>query len=147
MAKDNRNLSASFVDNKGKLPYPLQGSYRIVRYFGKYTSPEAHRINLFCNGLEIETTPGNDARSVFDGDVINSHFSGYDQTVIIEHGVYHTVYTNLESVYVKKGDKVKTGQAIGKIAVDEQRGHTAILNFGIRKNGVKQDPFPWLRKN
>jgi septal ring factor EnvC (AmiA/AmiB activator) len=148
MAKEEKNLSLTFAGNKGKLPYPLKGNYRIVRYFGEYTSPEARRVKLYCNGLEIETTPGNDARCVFDGAVLSVFgFTGYDKTIIIKHGEYITIYSNLESTYVAKGEKVKTGQAVGKIAPDEQRGSAAILHFEIRKGETKQDPFLWLRKN
>jgi septal ring factor EnvC (AmiA/AmiB activator) len=147
MTKEEKNLSLTFAGNRGKLPYPLKGNYRIVRYFGEYTTPEAHRVKLFCNGLEIETTQGNEARCVFDGAVLSVFgFTGYDKTVIIKHGEYITIYSNLESTYVTKGEKVKTGQAVGKITTDEQRGNAAILHFEIRKGETKQDPFHWLKK-
>ncbi|MDR2087399.1 MAG: peptidoglycan DD-metalloendopeptidase family protein [Dysgonamonadaceae bacterium] len=148
MTKEEKNLSLTFAGNKGKLPYPLKGNYRIVRYFGEYTTPEAQRVKLYCNGLEIETTTGNDARCVFDGTVLSVFgFTGYDKTVIVKHGGYVTIYSNLESTYVTKGEKVKTGQSVGKIATDEQRGNAAILHFEIRKGETKQDPFHWLKKN
>jgi septal ring factor EnvC (AmiA/AmiB activator) len=148
MTKEEKNISITFAGNRGKLPYPLKGSYRIVRYFGEYTTPEARNVKLYCNGLEIETTQGNDARCVFDGTVLSVFgFTGYDKTVIVKHGEYITIYSNLESTYVTKGEKVKTGQAVGKIAMDEQRGNAAILHFEIRKGEAKQDPFHWLKKN
>jgi septal ring factor EnvC (AmiA/AmiB activator) len=147
MTPEEKSLSATFADNRGQLPYPLKGNYRIARYFGEYTTPEARRVKLFCNGLEIETTPGNDARCVFDGTVLSVFgFTGYDKTVILKHGEYITIYSNLETTYVAKGEKVKTGQTVGKIATDEQKGNAAILHFEIRKGETKQDPFPWLRK-
>jgi septal ring factor EnvC (AmiA/AmiB activator) len=148
LSAEEKNLSIAFAGNRGKLPYPLNGNYQIVRYFGEYTSPEARRVKLHCNGLEIEATTGNDARCVFNGTVLSVFgFTGYDKTVIIKHGEYITIYSNLESTYVTTGEKVKTGQAVGKIATDEQRGNAAILHFEIRKGEIKQDPFNWLKKN
>jgi septal ring factor EnvC (AmiA/AmiB activator) len=148
MTTEEKNLSATFAQNKGKLPYPLKGNYRIVRYFGQYSHPEFAKVVLNCNGLEIETTPGNDARAVFDGTVMNVFaFDGFEKTIIIKHGDYITVYSNIESVYVKQGDKVTLNQPIGKITTDDLKEHSTILYFEIRKGGIKQDPFLWLKKN
>jgi septal ring factor EnvC (AmiA/AmiB activator) len=148
MTKEEKNISATFAGSRGKLPYPLKGNYRIVRYFGEYTTPEARNVKLYCNGLEIETTQRNDALCVFAGTVLSVFgFTGYDKTVIVKHGEYITIYSNLEATYVTKGEKIKAGQALGKIAMDEQRDNAAILHFEVRKGETKQDPFHWLRKN
>jgi septal ring factor EnvC (AmiA/AmiB activator) len=144
MTKDEKNLSSNFAGNKGKLPFPLKGNYKIISRFGQQTR---HGQQINNNGIEIQTTAGNTAKAVFDG-VVASVFlvPGTQTSVLIRHGNYLTFYSYLEQVYVKKGDKVKTGQDIGKIFSDREREVPTILHFELWKDGTKQNPELWLNK-
>jgi septal ring factor EnvC (AmiA/AmiB activator) len=140
-------LSSNFNGNKGKLPFPLKGAYKVVEYFGVHQHKELSYVTTRNNGIEIETTPGNDARVVYDG-VVSRIFllPGYNNSIIVRHGNYLTLYSNLEQVYVKQGDKVNTGQALGKIFTDRENSNSTLLHFELWKEQTKLDPLPWLKK-
>lgn len=145
MTKEEQKLAATFASNKGKLPFPLQGEYRIIGRFGQNSYVGMPHIVYNKNGIEIRTTEGNTARAVFNG-VVTRIFQipGSQISVIIRHGNYLTLYSYLESVSVKQGDKVSTGQTIGKIYKDDEKGTT--MYFEIRKDQTKLNPEPWLNK-
>lgn len=147
MTKEEQTLSSNFSNNKGKLPFPLQGNYRIVAHFGVHQHKELKNVVTNNNGIDIETTPGNDARSVFDG-VVSRIFTvpGYNNSIIVRHGNYLTLYSYIDQVYVKQGDKVKTGQRLGKIYTDSEKGNSTLLHFELWKEQAKQDPLPWLNR-
>lgn len=99
------------------------------------------------NGIDIQGASGAEARAVFDG-VVTTIFAleGYNNSVIVRHGNYLTVYSNLTSVYVTKGSKVKTGQALGKIYADPDRGGITQLHFQVWKERTKLNPEQWIRR-
>ena len=146
MTKSERNLASTFAGSKGKLPFPLTGSYKVVGYFGIHRHKELTRIETNNNGINIETTPGNEARAVFDG-VVSEVFTarGYNFCIIIRHGNYLTLYSNIDKVYVKQGDTVSTGQAIGRIYTDKENGNSTLLHFEIWKELKKLNPSAWIR--
>jgi len=146
MTESERTLSSTFADNKGKLPYPLKGNYKIVGYFGVHQHKEFSKIETNNNGIDIETTSDNEARAVFNG-VVSRIFTlpGYNNSIIIRHGNYLTLYSNIEQVYVKQGANVNTGQALGKIYTDEEKGNSTLLHFEIWKEQTKLDPMEWIR--
>lgn len=142
--QENFNLSNSFVSNKGKLPMPVTGSYSIVSRFG--THQYSQWITTNSNGIDIQAQPNADARSVFGGEVSRIiAFPGYNNCIIIRHGNYYTFYGNIQNVYVKQGDKVTTGQSIGKIYTDSETGHSQ-LHFQLWRGTAKQNPEPWLKR-
>lgn len=145
MTKEERKLSADFAGNKGKLPFPIKGRYKITARFGAQKHQELKFVTIENNGIEIETTANADAYSVFNGEV-TSVFAvpGYNNAVIVQHGNYRTIYANLRQVYVKKGDRISTGQSIGKIYTEVEKGNTATLYFELRKEKAKLNPEPWL---
>lgn len=145
MTKEEQKLSSDFVANKGRLPYPLKGRYKIVGQFGEHQHPEWKHVRVNNNGIEIQTIAGTDALSVFNG-VVTSVFvvPGYNNGIIVRHGNYLTIYANLSEVYVKTGDKVSTSQKLGKIYIDNENGNSTILHFEIRKEKEKLDPELWL---
>jgi septal ring factor EnvC (AmiA/AmiB activator) len=145
MTATEKALSSSFVDNKGSLPLPLSGNYKIVNYFGVHQYKELSKVSVNCNGIEIETTPDNEARAVFDG-VVSRVFvlPGYHNSIIVRHGNYLTLYSYIDQVYVKQGSKVKTGQTLGKIYTDRENGNSTLLHFELWKERTKLDPLPWL---
>lgn len=95
----------------------------------------------------MQTQPGTKARSVFDG-VVTSIFvmPGYNTSIIVRHGEYLTIYSNLSTIYVKTGDRVKTGQELGIIYSDPEEDNRTVLHFQIRKETTKLDPELWLKK-
>ena len=96
------------------------------------------------NGIDIATTDGAKARTVFDGEVTSvTKLTGANTVVIIRHGEYFTVYSNLENVTVKRGDKVKTKQNIGTVHTNKTEGKTE-LHFELLKEQVRQNPANWL---
>ena len=145
MTESEQALSSTFAGNKGRLPFPLQGSYRIVGYFGVHPHKELRGVSTKNNGIDIETNSGNEARAVFKGVVSQVFtFRGYSNCIIIRHGNYLTLYSNIDQVYVKQGDNVNTGQTLGKIYTDNENGST-LLHFEIRQDQTKLDPLNWIK--
>lgn len=145
MTREEKKLSDSFADNRGRLPYPIAGKHTIVASFGEQQHQELKYVRTNNSGIDIQTSPGADARAVFNG-VVTRVFvvPGYNNSIIIRHGNYLTVYSNLSQVYVKAGDRVTTRQAIGKIFTDTEEGNTTILHFQLWKEKTKLNPQPWL---
>lgn len=145
MTKAEKQLSDNFVNNKGKLPFPLEGRYTIVGAFGEQQHQELKYVRTNNSGIDIQTISGTDARVVFNGEVTRVFVvPGYNNSVIVRHGNYLTVYSNLSQVYVKAGDKVSTRQALGKIFSDTESGNATILHFQLWKERTKQNPALWL---
>lgn len=136
-------LSNSFAGNKGRLPWPVQQG-TIVGTFGEHPHQEFKNIKVKNNGIDISVAAGSSARSVFDG-VVTSVMSiaNLHYVVIVRHGDYLSVYSNLQSVSVKKGDKVKTRQNIGLVYTDPEIGKT-LLHFEIWQGTVLQNPASWI---
>lgn len=145
MTRAEKKLSDDFAGNRGRLPFPVAGRYTIVGTFGEQQHQELKYVRTNNSGIDIQTTPGADARAVFNGEVTRVFVvPGYNNSVIIRHGNYLTVYSNLSQVYVKAGDKVSTRQAIGKIFTDTESGNATILHFQLWKEKTKLNPSPWL---
>lgn len=145
MTREEKKLSDNFAGNRGRLPYPVAGRHTIVGTFGEQQHQELKYVRTNSNGIDIQTTQGADARAVFKG-VVTRVFviPGYNNSVIIRHGNYLTVYCNLSRVYVKTGDTVDTCQAIGRIFSDEESGNATILHFQLWKEKTKLNPALWL---
>lgn len=145
MTTTEAKLSSSFAANKGRLPYPVTGSHVIVSAFGNQKHKELKYVRTNNNGIDIQTSANSDARSVFKG-VITKIFSvpGYNTSVIVRHGNYLTVYCNISEVYVRSGERVNTGQKIGKIFTDKDTGDT-VMHFQLWKEKSKQNPALWIR--
>lgn len=146
MTESERTLSSSFAGNKGNLPFPLKGNYKVVAYFGRHQYKKLANVEMDYNGIFIETTPGNEARAVFNG-VVSCVFtiSGYKNCIIIRHGNYMTLYCNLNQVYVKQGESVNTGQALGMIYTDKEKGNYTLFHFEIWKDWDNLDPLEWIK--
>lgn len=143
MSPEEEKLSASFALNKGKLPWPLVRGV-IVSRFGPHVH-EVLQINVDNKGVDFRTDPGASAMAVFDGTVVDVVQITRYKAVIIRHGNFLTVYSNLVSVSVAKGDKVKTKQAIGKVMQDADDQET-ILHFEVWNGGLNrpENPENWL---
>ena len=138
-------LAAQFRQNKGKLPWPVENGL-IVRRYGTQAHPTLRGITITSPGLHIATNKGENAHSIFDGKVLSILlFKGGKKAVLIQHGNYITTYNNLEVVYVKTGDAVKTGQEIGKIFTNRATGKTTLI-FVLHKETQRQNPSSWIAK-
>ena len=138
-------LNSGFENNRMKLPWPVdQGTVCI--HFGLYQVGDT-KLKGENPGITICTPqPGNSVKSVFDGEVFSVFNIGDTKTVMIRHGKYFTVYSNLSSISVSKGASVKTGQLLGKVAADEEDGSTGKLEFLLLIENKNLNPEQWLHK-
>ncbi|MBR4560581.1 MAG: peptidoglycan DD-metalloendopeptidase family protein [Bacteroidales bacterium] len=140
-----KTLSTNFVNNKGKLPWPVERGV-ISSSYGKHTSVVSDKVTVTNNGIDIATTEGAKARAVFEGEVASvTKLTGANTVVILRHGEYFTVYSNLENVTVKRGDKVNTKQNLGSVHTNKTENKTE-LHFELLKEQNRQDPAIWLSK-
>ncbi|MCR5071908.1 MAG: peptidoglycan DD-metalloendopeptidase family protein [Bacteroidales bacterium] len=136
-------LSGEFAANKGKLPWPADGP--IVERFGKHNHPVYTTLVMPANnGVNISLSADAEVQAVFDGEVKRIIvMPGYGRCILVQHGAYFTFYCKLGHVDVKNGDKVKTGQTLGRI--DTIDGQTE-LHFEVWKEKEPENPELWLRK-
>ena len=134
----DRMMSGGFEANKGRLPMPITGNYRIVSHFGQYNVEGLKNVTLDNKGINILGSSGCQARAIYDGEVSAVFgFSG-SMVVMVRHGAYISVYCNLRSVNVSKGQKVSTRQTLGAVGADN------ILQFQLRRETAKLNPEAWL---
>ena len=144
LTANDRKLDGTFLQNKGRLPVPVTGQYRISGRYGKYNVPGLKNVTLDNKGVNYVGKAGARARCVFNGEVTAVfQFSG-SKNVLVRHGSYISVYCNLSSVIVRKGQKLKTGDLIGTIKTDESGN--AVLHFQLRKETTKLNPEAWIGK-
>lgn len=145
LTAEAKALAAEFVQNKGKLPWPVSKGY-VSTYYGKQPHPVVRTATIQSNGVRITTEKGSKARAVFEGTVLAVQVTtGNRKAVLVQHGNYITVYKNLENVLVRKGDKVQTKQTIGTVFTDRLTGRT-ILGFVLSKNTKTENPKSWIFK-
>ena len=145
MTAEERRLGGSFAQNKGNLPAPVNNNYRIIGTFGVQQHNELSRVQTNNNGIDLEVPQGTSARAVFEGKVTSVFvIEGNKAAIIIRHGNYLTVYSNITGVTVRKGQEVKAHQILGKVAIDSF-SNKAILNFQVWHERSKQNPQAWIR--
>jgi len=147
MTAEEKQLSGSFSAHQGSLGYPVSLPGTIVVHFGEQKYQDLKYVSNSSKGIDIQTRDGANALCVFDG-VVSKIFPlpGFNISVIVRHGNYLTIYANLSSVNVKSGQKVRTGEAIGRIFTDSDRGNQTILHFQIWKEMQRLNPESWLKK-
>jgi septal ring factor EnvC (AmiA/AmiB activator) len=136
-------LTGSFAGNKGSLPSPVdRGS--VISSFGEHPHAEFQNIKIKNNGIDISSVSGAKAKAVFEGEVSSVIFiANLNYVVIVRHGDYLSVYSNLEDVAVKKGDKVKIRQSLGTVSTGQ--GETkSRLHFELWQGTIVQNPASWL---
>jgi len=132
-------LTGNFAGNKGRLPSPVDRG-AIISSFGEHPHAEFQNIKIKNNGIDITSVPGAQAKVIFDGEVSSVIFiANLNYIVIVRHGDYLTVYSNLENVTVKKGDKVKTRQSLGTVFT-EQGESKSRLHFELWQGTIVQNP-------
>lgn len=137
----DRQLSGNFESNRGRLPFPVTGSYRIMNRFGTNTVTDVKgHVTLDKKGIDIKGQPGATVRCIFDGEV-SAVFSYSGTTVIIvRHGSYLSVYCDLASVSVSRGQKVSARQTLGRL------GSEGVMQFQLRKGNALLNPEAWLSR-
>lgn len=145
-AADNvdRQLSANFANNKGRLPVPITGPYSITGHYGQNAIEGLSGVSIPNNGTNYTGQAGAQARAVFDGEVTAVFSYGGMTNIIVRHGSYMSVYCNLSGASVRKGQKVTTRQVLGTVARDASGNCT--LQFQLRKETAKLNPEAWIAR-
>ena len=142
LTPDEQLVSNSFVNNKGKLPWPVAKGAK-VGDFGSYPHPDVPSVMIENRGIDILVEPNTSVRAIFQGEVTGVLDVLGTKVLMIRHGEYLSVYQNLASVNVKKGDKVSTKQTIGTVA-KSSTNNTYELHFEVWKNNTYLNPNQWL---
>lgn len=140
LTAEDKKLNGSLEQNKGRLPVPITGPYRIERRFG--LTHITSSVVLDNKGINYQGQAGAHARSIFDGEVSAVFQLGNMKNVLVRHGSYISVYCNLSSTIVTRGQKVKARDLIGTVAPDD-RGQF-VLHFQLRKEVTKLNPEQWI---
>jgi septal ring factor EnvC (AmiA/AmiB activator) len=139
-------LSNDFSNNKGRLPWPVERGH-IIAQFGTHEHPLIKGVMVENNGVDIKTAPGSDARAIFGGLVVSVFYMPTTQNcIIVKHGEYFTVYSNIETALVKPNQIITTKQVIGKLHTDKSEDLTKV-HLEIWKGKDKMDPEAWLSAN
>ena len=143
MTPEAKILSDNFKANKGKLPWPVEKGF-VSSAYGNHPHPVISSLMIHNSGVDITTDQGATARAVFAGEVTSVMvLSPVNRAVMIQHGEFFTVYQNLSSVSVSKGDKVSIKQSIGKVRTNGDTGKT-VIKFTISQNTTYNNPATWL---
>ena len=145
LTKEQQLIAGGFEANKGRLPWPVEKGM-ISGHFGKQQHPVYSQVTMDNKGIYLQTTAGTKARAVYKGEVTSCFMVGGTYAVIVQHGNYRTVYSNLSKLSVKQGDKVDTKQAIGTIFTDPEQDQKTELYFQIYKDKNIQNPELWIAK-
>lgn len=147
MTVEEKQLSGDFGKNQGALPFPVSEQGTIVVHFGEQKYQDLKYVQNNSKGIDIQTKPGASALAIFGGKVSKVFaLPGFNNSVIIRHGNYLTVYANLSEINVKAGDNIKIGQSVGKIFVDSEQSNLTILHFQLWKDTQRLNPELWLKK-
>ena len=143
LTPESKLIAKNFRENKGRLPWPLEKGV-VTQGFGRQRHSVVKTTIIQSNGVIISTEPFAKVRAVFDGEVMSIIIiKGSNPSVLIRHGSYITLYTNLSKLYVKKGEKVASKQVIGEVFTNQQTGKTQ-LQFGIFNNIKALNPKDWV---
>jgi septal ring factor EnvC (AmiA/AmiB activator) len=144
LTPEEADLASNFESNKGKLPWPVEkGS--IITNFGTYTHPEVSSVTIPNNGINILTDKNAPIRAVFNGVVSRVMDMDGSKVLLIRHGNYITVYSNLSSVNVKQNDKINTKQIVGYVKDNSSESHSE-LHFEIWKDKNILNPSLWIKR-
>jgi len=140
----SKTISYQFAQQKGKMDWPIQDGV-ITRYFGNQSHPIHKKIVINNNGIDIKARSNRTVSSLEEGIVTAIQIvPGYLNTLILQHGDYYSVYSNLETIKVKKGDIVFAHQAIGEVGVNNRKDYPE-LHLEIWKGKIRLNPLNWLK--
>jgi septal ring factor EnvC (AmiA/AmiB activator) len=145
LTKEQKLIAGGFEANKGRLPWPVEKGM-ISGHYGKQQHPVYAQVLIDNKGIYIQTVADAKARTVYKGEVTTCFMIGGTYAVIIQHGNYRTVYSNLSKLNVKQGDMVETKQIIGTIFTDPEQDQKTELYFQIYKDRNLLNPELWITK-
>jgi septal ring factor EnvC (AmiA/AmiB activator) len=146
MTSEEKVLSGDFNNNRGKFPWPVQRGL-ITDHFGEHPHAVLKYVVVRNSGIDITTQANAKARAIFKGEVTKVvAIPGGNMAVIIRHGNYLTVYSNLSEVFVKAGQKVDIKEDIGSIFTDQDEDNKTVLKFQLWRENTKLDPEDWLSR-
>ena len=146
LTPEQKLISTDFEKNKGLIPWPIERGI-ITEHFGVHAHAVLKQVQVKNNGIDISTQEGAKARVVFDGEVSKVFaISGSNMAVIVRHGSFLSVYSNLKEVYVTAGQKVNIKQEIGSVYTDISDGNKTVLKFQIWEENQKLNPEDWISK-
>ncbi len=129
---------SGFGTRRGSLPWPVSGG-RISRVFGPHPHPTLRGVTVPNNGVDISAVAGADVSAVYAGKVVGVQFiPGYQNMVLVQHGTYYTVYSNLAELAVRRGDEIAAGQVLGKLGQED-------LHFEVWREKTRLNPAGWLK--
>ena len=137
---ESAKLSSDFLGSRGSLPWPVSNGM-VIEDFGNHTI--GRNVTTENNGVDIKTAAGSQVRAVFAGEVAAVQNISGSYAILIRHGEYFTVYSNLKSVNVSRGQKVSLKQNIGVVITDPIDGTTEV-HFELRKGATPLNPSSWL---
>lgn len=146
LTPEQKILSEDFYGNKGRLPWPVDKGV-ITGHFGIHDHPVLKYVKEKNSDIEITSSGYTPVKSVFKG-IVASIISipGANMAIILRHGKYLTVYSNIVNIKVKKGEKVETGQILGNVYNDSEKGNEAVLKFMVTEDRNELDPELWISK-
>jgi septal ring factor EnvC (AmiA/AmiB activator) len=145
LTKEQQLIAGGFEANKGRLPWPVEKGM-ISGHYGKQQHPVYSQVTIDNRGVYLQTVAGAKARAVYKGEVTSCFMVANTYAVIVQHGNYRTVYSNLSKLDVKQGDKVDTKQAIGTIFTDAEQDQKTELYFQIYKEKDILNPELWIAR-
>lgn len=147
LTPEEQLIADIFIRNKERLPWPTERGV-VTGEFGEQNHPFLKGVKIRNDGIDITTSEGAVVRSIYEGTVSRIFaIPGAHKTVIIRHGNFLTVYSNLKEVTVSQGDKVQTKQTIGVVFTNKESEHKTVLQFQIWKEDVKMNPMEWLARS
>lgn len=136
-------LSADFASNMGKLPWPVQRGV-VTSSFGTHPHPVLRGVQITNNGINIRTEENAEVRALFNGRISSVIYNpSFQNAIIVRHGEYFTVYSNLREVFVKSGQEIRTGERLGIVYTDSSEDKTEI-HLEIWQGTKKLNPALWL---
>ena len=138
---ENIELNASFERNRGSLPWPVDNGY-VLMHYGNNKLPSGGDMVITCTS--IASSVGTPVKVIFDGEVLSVNLNDEQPFVVIQHGKYFTTYTNLNGINVSKGQSVKRGQVIGRVATNYDGDGS--MDFYMSTETGFVDPERWLRR-
>lgn len=142
LTAEDRQLNGTFEQNRGRLPVPITGQYMLGNRFGVYNVPGLKNVQLDSKGTNFVGRSGARARAVFEGVVTAVFQFGGTKNILVRHGSYISVYCNLSSVIVAKGQKVGARDILGTVS-DDGSGN-CVLHFQLRRETAKLNPESWI---
>lgn len=143
LTKEQQLIAGGFEANQGKLPWPVEKGF-VSGFFGTHKHPVYEHVTINNKGIYIQTVENSDARVIYQGEVTSCIVLGNTYAVIVQHGNYRTVYSNLSKVYVKQGDKLEIKQPVGRIYTDPDQDGKTELYFQIYQDRNLLNPSLWL---